>query len=53
VGPPSGGLRGAAFISALLGRDQTLADEATAEQTAIELASNLSGRYLQMKGDIT
>jgi diadenosine tetraphosphate (Ap4A) HIT family hydrolase len=53
VGPPSGGLRGTAFISALLGRDQTLADEATAEQTAIELTSNLSGRYLQMKGDIT
>jgi diadenosine tetraphosphate (Ap4A) HIT family hydrolase len=42
VGPPSGGLRGPAFITALLGRDQTLADQATAEQTAIDLAGALS-----------
>ena len=45
VGPPSGGLRGTAFIAALLGRDQTLADQATAEQTAIELAGALSSQH--------
>ena len=45
VGPPSGGLRGTAFIAALLGRDQTLADQATAEQTAVELAGALSSQH--------
>jgi hypothetical protein len=45
VGPPSGGLRGTAFIAALLGRDKTLADQATAEQTAIELAGALSSQH--------
>lgn len=45
LGPPSAGLRGTAFISALLGRDQTLADQATAERTAIELAGALSSQY--------
>jgi len=44
VGPPSGRLLGTAFISALLGRDQTLVDQATAEQTAIELAGALSSQ---------
>jgi diadenosine tetraphosphate (Ap4A) HIT family hydrolase len=53
VGPPSAGLRGGAFIAALLGRDQTLADQATADRNAIELATELSGRYVQLKGDIT
>jgi diadenosine tetraphosphate (Ap4A) HIT family hydrolase len=53
VGPPSAGLRGGAFITALLGRDPSLADQATADRTAIELAGDLSSRYLQMKGDIT
>jgi hypothetical protein len=45
VGPPSAGLRGTAFIAALLGRDQTLANQATAEQTAIELAGALSSQH--------
>jgi hypothetical protein len=50
VGPPSGGLRGTAFIAALLGRDQTLADQATAEQTAIELAGALSSQHRTIEG---
>ena len=45
VGPPSGGLHGPAFIAALLGRDPLLADQATAEQTAIELAAELSCQH--------
>jgi diadenosine tetraphosphate (Ap4A) HIT family hydrolase len=45
VGPPSGELRGPAFIAALLGRDPLLADQATAEQTAIELAAELSCQH--------
>jgi diadenosine tetraphosphate (Ap4A) HIT family hydrolase len=49
MGPPSGGLRGPEFITALLGRDQTLADQATAEQTAIELAGALSSQHRTMK----
>jgi diadenosine tetraphosphate (Ap4A) HIT family hydrolase len=53
VGPPSAELRGAAFITALLGRDPSLSDQATADRTAIELTGDLSSRYLQMKGDIT
>jgi diadenosine tetraphosphate (Ap4A) HIT family hydrolase len=53
VGPPSAGLRGGAFIAALLGRDPALADQATADRTAIELKGDLSSRYLHMKGDIT
>jgi len=52
LGPPSAGLRGVAFIAALLGRDQTLADAATAEQTAIELAGALSSQHQTMIGDI-
>jgi diadenosine tetraphosphate (Ap4A) HIT family hydrolase len=50
VGPPSGELRGTAFIAALLGRDQTLADQATAEQTAIELAGALSSQHRTIEG---
>jgi diadenosine tetraphosphate (Ap4A) HIT family hydrolase len=53
VGPPSAGLRGGAFITALLGRDPSLADQATADRTAIELTGDLSSRYLHKKGDIT
>jgi diadenosine tetraphosphate (Ap4A) HIT family hydrolase len=52
VGPPSGGLRGGAFVAALLGRDQSLVDQATAEQTAIELAGALSSQHHTMIGDI-
>ncbi|MDT5184553.1 MAG: hypothetical protein QOI29_2711, partial [Mycobacterium sp.] len=53
LGPPTGGLRGPAFIAALLGRDPSLADRATADRTAIELTGDLSSQYLHMKGDIT
>ena len=53
VGPPGAGLRGGAFIAALLGRDPSLADQAAADRTAVELTGDLSSRYLQMKGDIT
>jgi hypothetical protein len=53
VGPPSAGLRGGAFIAALLGRDPSLADQATADRTAIGLTGDLSSQYLQMKDDIT
>ena len=53
VGPPSGGLRGKAFIAALLDRAESLADQATADRTASELAGELSDRYLKEKGDIT
>jgi diadenosine tetraphosphate (Ap4A) HIT family hydrolase len=53
VGPPSAGLRGAAFITALLGRDRSLADQPAAHRTAIELTHDLSNRYQNMKGDVT
>ena len=45
VGPPYGALRGKAFITALLNRDQSLADPATAEPIAVELAGALSSQY--------
>jgi diadenosine tetraphosphate (Ap4A) HIT family hydrolase len=53
VGPPSGGLQGRAFIAALVARDESVADAATAEQTAVKLAGELSSRSRRMKGDIT
>ena len=53
VAPPSRGLRGTAFIAALLGRDESLADQATADRTAIKLAGELSSQNRRMKGDIT
>ncbi|HEV7976872.1 hypothetical protein [Amycolatopsis sp.] len=43
VGPPQRELRGKAFIAALLGRDETLADQAAADRTALGLAGELSG----------
>jgi hypothetical protein len=49
VGPPGGGLRGKAFIAALLDRDESLADQANAEQTAIELAGELASQYQESK----
>jgi diadenosine tetraphosphate (Ap4A) HIT family hydrolase len=45
VGPPSRGLHGKGFIAALLGRDQMLADQTAAEQSAIELAGALSSQH--------
>jgi diadenosine tetraphosphate (Ap4A) HIT family hydrolase len=51
VGPPSAGLRGAAFIAALLSRDQSLVDQATAEQTANQLAREMSTSNRRMNGD--
>jgi diadenosine tetraphosphate (Ap4A) HIT family hydrolase len=45
VGPPYGALRGKAFITALLNRDQSLADPATAEPIEVELAGALSSHY--------
>jgi hypothetical protein len=51
LGPPSAGLRGTAFIAALLGRDQSLVDQATAEQTANQLAGAMSTQNRRMKGD--
>jgi diadenosine tetraphosphate (Ap4A) HIT family hydrolase len=44
VGPPQRALRGRAFMAALLGRDESLADQASAEQTAMKLAGELSSR---------
>jgi diadenosine tetraphosphate (Ap4A) HIT family hydrolase len=44
AGPPRGGLRGKAFIAALLDRDETLANRAAADRTAIRLTDELSGR---------
>ncbi|WP_297544734.1 hypothetical protein [Amycolatopsis sp.] len=43
AGPPQGGLRGKAFIAALLDRDETLADQPAADRTAVRLAEELSG----------
>jgi diadenosine tetraphosphate (Ap4A) HIT family hydrolase len=51
VGPPSAGLRGGAFIAALLSRDQSLVDQVTAEQTASQLAGAMSTSNRRMKGD--
>jgi diadenosine tetraphosphate (Ap4A) HIT family hydrolase len=53
LGPPSGGLRGPAFIAALLGRDESLTNPVTARRTATELAGELADQYLNLKGDIT
>jgi diadenosine tetraphosphate (Ap4A) HIT family hydrolase len=53
VGPPGQHLRGGAFIAALLRRDESLADRAASEDTAIKLASELSSQYRRMKDDIT
>jgi diadenosine tetraphosphate (Ap4A) HIT family hydrolase len=44
VGPPSAGLRGGAFIGALMRRDESLADQDAAERTAAALADELSTR---------
>jgi diadenosine tetraphosphate (Ap4A) HIT family hydrolase len=44
AGPPQRELRGKAFISALLSRDETLADQAAADGIAGRLAGELSGR---------
>jgi hypothetical protein len=43
VGPPREGLRGKAFIAALLDRDESLANQAAADRTATGLAGELSG----------
>lgn len=43
LGPPRGELRGAAFITGLLHRDESLVDHVAADRTAIRLASELSG----------
>ena len=53
LGPPSGGLRGPAFIAALLGRDESLTNPVTARRTATELAGELADQYLNLKDDIT
>jgi diadenosine tetraphosphate (Ap4A) HIT family hydrolase len=44
LGPPRRELRGAAFITALLRRDDSLADEKAAIDVAGELADELAGR---------
>jgi diadenosine tetraphosphate (Ap4A) HIT family hydrolase len=44
IGPPSAGLRGGAFIGALMGRDESLVDQAEAERIANALRDNLSTR---------
>jgi hypothetical protein len=43
MGPPQRELRGAAFITGLLRRDESLADEAAAIRVAGELAGELRG----------
>jgi len=43
IGPPTQSSRGAAFITRLLRRDQSLADEPTARRLATELATELAG----------
>jgi diadenosine tetraphosphate (Ap4A) HIT family hydrolase len=48
VGPPHREVRGKAFIAALLNRDQSLADQATTDLTAVGLASELS-QYINRK----
>lgn len=42
LGPPSAGLRGGAFIGALMGRDESLVDQAEAERIANALRDTLS-----------
>ena len=42
VGPPSAGLRGGAFISALLGRDESLANQHETERAADALRATLN-----------
>jgi hypothetical protein len=44
AGPPHGDLRGKVFITALLGRDETLADQQATDRIAARLAGELSGR---------
>jgi diadenosine tetraphosphate (Ap4A) HIT family hydrolase len=44
LGPPSAGLRGSAFIGALMGRDESLVDQAEAERIAKALRDTLSAR---------
>jgi len=44
LGPPRGDVRGAAFITGLMGRDASLADDAAALRVARELADELAGR---------
>jgi diadenosine tetraphosphate (Ap4A) HIT family hydrolase len=47
VGPPTQELRGAAFIAALLGRNESLIDAVAAENTALKLAGELSDQNSQ------
>jgi diadenosine tetraphosphate (Ap4A) HIT family hydrolase len=47
VGPPTQELRGAAFIAALLGRNESLVDPVAADHTALELAGEMSGQNSQ------
>jgi diadenosine tetraphosphate (Ap4A) HIT family hydrolase len=42
VGPPSGGLRGGAFISAMMRREESLANQQEAERAADALRATLS-----------
>jgi diadenosine tetraphosphate (Ap4A) HIT family hydrolase len=42
LGPPQQQLRGAAFITGLLGRDESLTDQAAALRVAVELADQLA-----------
>jgi hypothetical protein len=44
LGPPSAGLRGSAFIAALMGHDESLVDQAEAERIAKALRDTLSTR---------
>jgi hypothetical protein len=44
MGPPRRELRGAAFVTALLRRDESLADETAAIDVARDLAHELAGR---------
>jgi diadenosine tetraphosphate (Ap4A) HIT family hydrolase len=47
VGPPTQELRGAAFIAALLGRNESLIDAVAADHTALKLAGELSDQNSQ------
>jgi diadenosine tetraphosphate (Ap4A) HIT family hydrolase len=47
VGPPTQKLRGAAFIAALLGRNESLVDPVAADHTALRLVGEMSDQNSQ------